>query len=177
VSKIRTGWHLDGSNLPGNNYQDLSFIAPFAVSATVDASNQTWLNDLWSNMKAVKLNRDGYYGNTIKMLSMIIISGNYWAPQNVMKLAQDAQVPEKTGLKIFPNPASSSCMIQFTQSQSSTTMILVYNSNGQEVMRLGEYFEAGRNEFTLYVASLPKGIYSIEIWSDGQKLPGRLVVN
>jgi hypothetical protein len=47
-----------------------------------NADNQTWLNNLWENIKGVtNLNRDGYYGNTIKMMSMIIMDGNWWAPK------------------------------------------------------------------------------------------------
>ena len=60
------------------NYQDLSFMAPFTVSAMTDASNQQWLNDLFDNIKSVKLKRDGYYGNTIKMQAMIVLSANWW---------------------------------------------------------------------------------------------------
>ncbi len=108
---------------------------------------------------------------------MIVISGNYWAPQNVMKVAQNEISSSGTDLKIFPNPASSSCMIQFTQSQSSGAVIRVCNLPGQEVMRFEKYFEEGANEFTLNVASLRKGIYSVEIWSADLKLSGKLMVD
>lgn len=94
--KIRSGYKLNGSNLAGNNYEDLSFIAPFAVSAMVSSNNQAWLNDLWTNIIGVNINRDGYYGNTIKMICMIIISGNMWTPESILekKSSQpDAVIP------------------------------------------------------------------------------------
>jgi endo-1,4-beta-D-glucanase Y len=81
---IHSGYYLNGDPLPNSNYEDLSFIAPFGVSAMVNASNQSWLNALWSYIIGVaNLKRDGYYGNTIKMQCMIIMSGNWWTPNIV----------------------------------------------------------------------------------------------
>lgn len=83
-SNIRSGYYLNGTPLPNSNYQDLSFIAPFGVSAMVNASNQVWLNNLWDYIINVRdLDRDGYFGNTIKMQCMMIMSGNWWAPNIV----------------------------------------------------------------------------------------------
>jgi len=75
---IRPGYHLDGSPL-GPTYRDMAFVAPFAVAAMVDASHQGWLNDLWDTV--VDDPGGGYYGDTIKMLSLIVLSGNWWAPE------------------------------------------------------------------------------------------------
>lgn len=87
---IRSGYKLDGSNINGNNYEDLSFIAPFGVSAMVNSNNQAWLNDIWSNVTGVtNLSRDSYFGNTIKMLCMIIMSGNMWAPNHLPVAEKD----------------------------------------------------------------------------------------
>jgi hypothetical protein len=58
----------------------LSFIAPFAVSAEVDSKNQLWLNKVWNYTTAFKLKDFDYYDNTIKLIDMIIVSGNYWCP-------------------------------------------------------------------------------------------------
>jgi hypothetical protein len=48
-----------------------------------DPGNQAWLDALW-NFVAVQhadvFQDDDYYGNTIKVLNMIIMSGNWWAP-------------------------------------------------------------------------------------------------
>lgn len=90
---IHSGYYLNGTPLPKSDYEDLSFIAPFGVSAMVNAANQSWLNSLWSYIIGVtNLKRDGYYGNTIKMQCMIIMSGNWWAPNTVaMPLVKKVQ--------------------------------------------------------------------------------------
>ena len=80
---ITAGWALDGSDTPGTNYRSMAFVAPFGVGAMVDASNQAWLNDVWDLVVATPLSAEGYYENTLKLLSMIVMSGSWWAPEGV----------------------------------------------------------------------------------------------
>jgi len=66
---------------------DMGFIAPFGVSACADAAHQDWLNTLWNTITAdswgegLPFEEITYYPNTIRMLSMIAISGNWWLPE------------------------------------------------------------------------------------------------
>ncbi|MFC0515235.1 glycosyl hydrolase family 8 [Mucilaginibacter angelicae] len=75
---ISAGYTLAGNDIKGRYFEALSFIAPFTVSAMVDQSNQQWLNKIWDYLVAFKVKDYDYYDNTIKMLDMIIVSGNYW---------------------------------------------------------------------------------------------------
>ncbi|MES1161044.1 MAG: hypothetical protein ABUM51_09825, partial [Bacteroidota bacterium] len=77
---ISAGYNLSGEDLPRRNYEALCFIAPFAVSAMISQENQPWLNKVWDYLVNFKLKDYDYYDNSIKMLTMIILSGNYWAP-------------------------------------------------------------------------------------------------
>lgn len=75
---LSAGYTLAGDDIKGRYFEALSFIAPFGVSAMVDVKNQVWLNHLWNYLTAFKLKDYDYYDNTIKLMDMIIISGNYW---------------------------------------------------------------------------------------------------
>ncbi|WGU92218.1 glycosyl hydrolase family 8 [Paenibacillus dendritiformis] len=77
-ANIRAGYKLNGSPLV--SYYDLPFSTPFAVSAMIDSSNQAWLNSLWSNTTSKSTNGDTYFGNSIRLLSLIVVSGNWWTP-------------------------------------------------------------------------------------------------
>lgn len=77
---ISAGYTLEGDDISTRYFEAMSFIGPFAVSAMVDATNQTWLNKLWNYIVSFDIDQYDYYDNTIKMISMIILSGNYWAP-------------------------------------------------------------------------------------------------
>ena len=77
---LAAGYTLAGNDIKWNNFEALSFSAPFCVAAMIDSKNQQWLNDIWDYLIAFKLKDFDYYDNTIKLLDMIIISGNYWKP-------------------------------------------------------------------------------------------------
>jgi len=77
---ISAGYNLSGEDLPRRNYEALCFIAPFAVSAMISRDNQPWLNKVWDYLVHFKRKDFDYYDNSIKMITLIILSGNYWTP-------------------------------------------------------------------------------------------------
>ncbi|HVU96998.1 MAG TPA: glycosyl hydrolase family 8 [Puia sp.] len=80
---ISAGYDLSGTDLPHRYFEALCFICPFAVSAMAGGpENQEWLNKLWDYITRFKLKDFDYYDNSIKMINLIILSGNYWAPIN-----------------------------------------------------------------------------------------------
>ncbi|HJP63296.1 MAG TPA: glycosyl hydrolase family 8 [Mucilaginibacter sp.] len=79
---ISAGYTLDGNDIKGRYFEALSFIGPFAVSAMVDKRNQQWLNAVWDYLVHFRLKDYDYYDNSIKLLDMIILSGNYWEPES-----------------------------------------------------------------------------------------------
>jgi hypothetical protein len=76
---IRSGYALGGSVLR-HQWYELSFAAPFAVGASVDASQSAWQNTLWNNITNKPASFDGYYGSTLKLQVMLVLSNNYWMP-------------------------------------------------------------------------------------------------
>ena len=77
---ISAGYSLAGDDLSHRNYEALCFICPFAVAAMASPDNQQWLNKLWDYVTNFKMKDFDYYDNSIKMIDLIILSGNYWAP-------------------------------------------------------------------------------------------------
>lgn len=77
---ISAGYNLSGEDLPHRYFEALCFICPFAVAAMTNARNQEWLNKLWDYIVGFKMKDFDYYDNSIKMIDLIILSGNYWSP-------------------------------------------------------------------------------------------------
>ena len=75
---ILPGYNLAGTPT-GGNYIDLAFVAPFGVAAMVDSGNQSWLDDIWDT--TVANYGAGYYQDTVGLLSLITMSGNWWSPE------------------------------------------------------------------------------------------------
>ena len=78
---ISAGYSLAGEDLPHRYFEALSFITPFAVAAMADRTNQQWLNSLWDYIIHFRLKDFDYYDNSIKMIGLIMLSGNEWTPQ------------------------------------------------------------------------------------------------
>ncbi|MFT5039134.1 MAG: endo-1,4-beta-D-glucanase Y [Hyphomicrobiaceae bacterium] len=82
-SGFRAGYELDGTPIAGSDFLSMAFVAPLGVSAMVDATNQAWLNDIWDLVVATPVEAESYFENTLKLLSMIVMSRNWWAPEAV----------------------------------------------------------------------------------------------
>ena len=78
---IKAGYMLNGTALV--SYDDLAFIAPFGVSAMISANNQNWLNSIWDLVSSQPTSNENYFGNTIRLLCGIEMTGNLWTPLNL----------------------------------------------------------------------------------------------
>jgi endo-1,4-beta-D-glucanase Y len=76
--KVVGGYKLDGT--PMVDYFEPAFAAPFGVGAMIGAENQDWLNAVWDQL--ANGSPDGYYGDTLRMQALIVMSGNWWSPRN-----------------------------------------------------------------------------------------------
>lgn len=82
-ANIKSGYKLDGTMIGGADYLSMAFVAPLGVGAMVDAGNQAWLNEVWDLVVGTPATTDGYYENTLKLLALVAMSGNLWAPERV----------------------------------------------------------------------------------------------
>ena len=78
-AKIRPGYYRNGRPIQ-TDYSSIAFNAPFAVGAMTSADRQAWLDALWQNVTANPSDDDDYYGVSIKVQALLVVSGNWWAP-------------------------------------------------------------------------------------------------
>ena len=74
-SKIMDGYTLSGGKGSGQSGASPAFTSPFGVAAMV-GTDQAWLDAIWRGMAM----GNGYYADSITMLAMIVVSGNWWTP-------------------------------------------------------------------------------------------------
>jgi hypothetical protein len=77
---IKAGYQLDGTPTAGSNYFTIFFAAPFGVAAMTAPSQQTWLNAVYD---AVYDTHEGDYEDSVTLLCLLIMTGNYWDPTAV----------------------------------------------------------------------------------------------
>jgi hypothetical protein len=74
---IRAGYQLNGAPLPNSDYFTTFFVAPMGVAAMNDPAQQAWLNAIYDS---VYDNHIDYYEDSINLLCMMVMSGNFWSP-------------------------------------------------------------------------------------------------
>jgi endoglucanase len=132
-ANIMAGYDLGGTATA--NYTDNCFTIPFGVSAMTDAANQSWLNSIWTH--AANTNTENYYNDSIRLLSMIVMSGNWWSPDattntppTITDIAdQSIGVNNATGTIAFTigDAETAAGNLTLTKSSSNTTLVPLAN--------------------------------------------------
>lgn len=78
-SRIAPGYTLAGEPVLGA--ESMLFSAPLGVAAMSDPKHQDWLNRLWDRIEAAT--DEGYAADSVRLLSMLVMSGNWWAPDRL----------------------------------------------------------------------------------------------
>ncbi len=74
-ANIKAGYDLDGTPLASGDYFTTFFAAPFAAAVMTTPANQQFLNDLYD---AVYDTREDYYEDSVTLLCLLLMTGNYW---------------------------------------------------------------------------------------------------
>lgn len=83
--RIKAGYTLAGGDLPGNGYFSPFFAAPLGVAAMLAAENQAFLDSIYAK---VRDSHQGYYPDTVNLLCLLALSGNYWDPTTIKPRAK-----------------------------------------------------------------------------------------
>jgi len=157
INNVYAGYYLDGSRAA--NWNDNSFTAPFTVGAMLDTTHQAWLNTLYNNIKGF-YNNGGYYDNTLTLLSLITISGNYWVPDT--SLMNGISNLNRTQIDVFrleSNLVTNLLKLHFNNPKySSNYSIKILNQNGQLVWN---GLSNNSQEININTSNLQSGMYVI----------------
>lgn len=75
---IAPGYKLDGTPLtPASNEVPSLFAAPIGVASMLDPELQDWLEAIYDG---VRERQDGYYPDSVALLCMVAMTGNWWEP-------------------------------------------------------------------------------------------------
>ncbi len=74
---IHAGYTLDGTKLEKGDYYSSLYGGPFGVAAMTNPNQQAWLNAVY---EAVRKHHEDYYEDSVALLSLLVMTGNYWDP-------------------------------------------------------------------------------------------------
>jgi hypothetical protein len=81
--QIKPGYLLNGTPIPPANYWTTIFTATFGVAAMTVPAQQQWLNDIYDSVRAT---HEGYYQDSVTLLCLLVMTGNFWDPTTIDKL-------------------------------------------------------------------------------------------
>lgn len=84
-SSIMSGYYL-ANGIPGTSFGtpgQLSYIAPFLVSALAESGNDAWKLALWNFITKIPIDCGTFYDNTLKLIALIVATGNWISPDIV----------------------------------------------------------------------------------------------
>ena len=79
-------------------------------------------------------------------------------------------------VSMYPNPASNTVVVAFSEVNTNTTTVSLYNSLGQRLVYIPESEMAGKSKAVLNVSNLSTGIYFVRIDSGSQTATKKLIV-
>ena len=83
-ANIRSGYQLNGTLSPAPTISRWRSSRRSASARWSTPPTRAWLNAIWDLVVAhADLDAEGYYENTLKLLSMIVMSGNWWRRESV----------------------------------------------------------------------------------------------
>ncbi len=88
-SSFASGYDVNGQVI-GSRYGPAAFVAPLVAASIANSSNQSFLNAGWSY---IQNKQEDYYGGSINLLSMLVISGNWWIPEEGDVTPPQQQLP------------------------------------------------------------------------------------
>ncbi len=74
ASKVVDGYGRDGSKK--GEYNNATFVGPFACAGLVDEAHQAWLDAAYTHMNTLVDASDVYYQQSLKVITLLLLSGN-----------------------------------------------------------------------------------------------------
>ncbi len=74
---VHAGYTLKGEAIPGSDDFSTAFVAPLGVAAMSVPSQQEWLNSIY---EAVHQEHQDYFEDSVNLLSLLVMTGNFWDP-------------------------------------------------------------------------------------------------
>ena len=149
----------------------MCFTAPLIAACMVDSSHQEYLNAGWDTMSK---NRDTYYPDCLNLLSMLMITGNWWAPTDSLDTLTDTTTATilshnnrpKIPFKIAKQRNLLNIKLQ-ENSSNKNIKISLFEINGQKLNLT--ILQNNINDYSIDLSSLSTGVYLVQVSYNNRK--------
>lgn len=157
---IVAGYKLDGSKAV--RYSDVAFTAPFIAACIVDATYQEYLNNGWN---VIQTAQGDYYGDSIALLCLLLISGNWWKPSFSSSYVHENRINKKESFKCSSELKNQSLKVTYDLPVRGSVKVSLFDCSGRVCKEVEQINRIGLQSVSLDVNSLNSGIYLLKIHS------------
>lgn len=175
-STNRDPWEIKGSyKLNGDpmvTWGTACFVGPMLTACMADKSSisQNFINDGWD---VLTYDKEGYYEDSIKLLCMLLLTGNWWKPElSTTASLFKPSTNENLKLKVTTKSINNGLTVSYTLKNSSPVKFNLYSSNGRKIYSENKDSQkVGYNK--LFIAfnnnSLSNGVYYGELVTPNER--------
>lgn len=149
------------------------------VDTTINFSSPLLFTDtiLGNNAPALQLMHNTTYHWRVKAANLVGQSdwSEIWSfTTTTMTAIQEAKSVSE--IKVYPNPADASVLLEFDSPASAETQLAIYNSVGKLTLLSMQTIEKGMNSLYLNTQDFPAGMYHFQILVNEIKFAGKFIV-
>jgi endo-1,4-beta-D-glucanase Y len=167
-SQIYAGYHLDGSQGRDADgvidYPDMAFTAPFIAACVVDATHQEFLNAGWD---IIKDPQGDYFGDSIGLLCLLFISGNWWKPEWSTAVATPPQATAKSGNALSAVIRNAHARVSCRLPAAGSVTVTVFDCSGTMIQEVREEKRKGFSTIDMKLPRVQNGMYVIKTAAPG----------
>ena len=165
---IMAGYTLEGAVSEGVDYSDMSFTAPLIAACVCDATHQAYLNLGWNIIK----NAQGdYYGDSIGLLCLLFISGNWWKPDwsTASVMGRSTQRTQKQNFISSAVARNSLLTVSYDLPVTGNVKASIIDLSGRVLKEVQRRNDGGMQtvKFDLKTIGLSSGIYILRVSAPG----------
>ncbi len=103
-------------------------------------------------------------------------SGEYTTDFGTFSISSTDNLIEANTLKVYPNPASSTTFVEFELLENTQMTFALVNTIGQKVWAQTKQLNAGTQQEEINVSDLAKGLYFLQMTTDGGQSTQQIIV-
>lgn len=176
---ISNGYTLSGTSINTSDPWG-SYLGPFIAACVVDKQYQDYLNRGWKEMKTYH-SYGKYYSNTLTLLCMLFISGNWWkqgeAGVDIIHFSKNGM--DNFNVKSTYNSSMNSLWVHYTLKNPAQVHLTLVTSQGKVFFQTPvEQNVSGTHKLVVELSgrTLSNGVYFLRLNVNNRKLTQQITI-
>lgn len=174
--KLECEYELNGT--AKQHYNTTAFTSPFLAACMADASSATQ-NFIDEGIKVITEVPEEYYEDSINLLCMLLLSGNWWRPEAPTRIEGENSIKNYSCFSLAAHSIRNSITVSFSLQKAGSVRFDIYTAHGKLIhTAIRDYTNQGNHTMTLNINAInvANGIYLGDLAVNGETAVTRFSV-